>query len=83
MIKIWSKEKCFMMNGEKYYFSSLDKISVFHGFARTEYFFYKNDNATGSYDSFEIPPKLAQVLINMFHVQADFITSGSVHIEII
>lgn len=83
MIKIEPSEKYFMMNGEKYYFSSRDKVSVFHGFARTEFIFYKNNNATGSYDNFPIPPELAQILVNMFHIRADFIINGSVHIEFI
>lgn len=70
---IFSKEKYFILNGEKHYFSTLDKISIFLDLAtRPKFVFYKENKQTNSFKIVEIPSALAQDLINMFHVQADF-----------
>lgn len=69
---IFSKEKYFILKGEKHYFSALDKISLFLGLnTRPKFVFYKENKQTNSFKVMDIPPALAQDLINMFHVQVD------------
>ena len=69
---IFSKEKYFIVNGEKHYFSALDKISIFLDLnTRPKFVFYKENKQTNSFKVVDIPSALAQDLINMFHVRAD------------
>ena len=70
---IFSKEKYFILNGEKHYFSALDKISIFlDSKTRPKFVFYKENKQTNSFKVVNIPSSLAQDLSNMFHVQVDF-----------
>ena len=63
----------FILNGEKHYFSALDKISIFlDSKTRPKFVFYKENKQTNSFKVVNIPSSLAQDLINMFHVQVDF-----------
>lgn len=82
MVTIESKEKYFILNGVKYYFSPLDKIDIFHGFTRTEFIFCKNNKNTNSLERVHIPPALAQKLINMFHVQVNVGANAFIKVEI-
>lgn len=69
---IVSKEKYFILKGEKHYFSALNRIFIFTDFSRPKFIFYKENKEKNIPEIVNIPPALAQDLINMFHVQAYF-----------
>lgn len=80
---IYSKEKYFVLNdGKKHYFSSINKVSVsvFGHSGIPEFSFYKEDPQ--NWIPTPIPARLAQDLVNMFHVPVDFGGSKSVFREI-
>lgn len=79
---IVSKEKYFILNNEKRYFSALNKIVISVELNRMKFVLYQENIVKKSYDTIEIPSALAQDLINMFHVRADFGGYAFVHREI-
>ena len=66
-----TKQKFFILNGKKYYFSSLDQVSIFHKLERIEFSFYKENKKKNTFETVSIPSALAQDLINLCHVHVD------------
>jgi hypothetical protein len=67
-----TKQKFFILNGEKHYFSAIDKISVFHEIDRIKFVFYRENKQQNTFAVKDIPSALAQDLINLCHVQVEF-----------
>lgn len=67
-----TKQKFFVLNGEKHYFSSVDKVCVFHEQQKIKFVFYKENKQQDTFATTEIPSALAQDLTNLCHVQVEF-----------
>lgn len=80
--KIFSKDKYFILKGKKISFSALDRISVSIELNKIKFSLYQEDIVKKSSHFLEIPPALAEDLINMCRVEANFGGYLFVHREI-